>query len=348
MTFFRASDLTHDMASTRHGAWAPNRAVLTIAFHSVGWQWQLGSKQDWLAHAVEADHLPSCSFDRGHYASADELAKSEPWWDDGEVRSVLNAVEAAYRGSSSDASIKHFQAGRGAAEISTAALLGEPDSSVFTYGELDPSSLIDMLRCLDARRGQRFYDIGSGIGKIVVAASLLGLNATGIEAVRERCALAQVAAKRVAHATPMSGDNLVSKPLVTSTESEWFPEYASVTRGGVPRHPPRLLHASFFDVDFSDADIMFMNSMLFTEEMMEQLSGMALKLRPGALIVSSKTLLGDGFERVGAVSTRASWSDSPFLMFIQRRVQGPGQESAGLVCSAAPGVGESTACNHDG
>merc|ERR1719507_2324928 len=54
------------------------------------------------------------------------------------------------------------------------------------YGEIKPSSILNMYSQLGAHKGTKFFDLGSGTGKPVVMAALLGLDATGIELVQGR------------------------------------------------------------------------------------------------------------------------------------------------------------------
>ena len=54
------------------------------------------------------------------------------------------------------------------------------------YGELSAASVVESLALAHVRRGERFYDLGSGGGKVVAMAWLLGLRATGVELLSKR------------------------------------------------------------------------------------------------------------------------------------------------------------------
>jgi len=154
------------------------------------------------------------------------------------------------------------------------------DGSASVYGEIQPSAVLDMLRLTGVKEGQKFYDLGCGYGKTVVLAWLLGLNATGVELAQDRW--------------QGSCDALHGAPKI-----------------GVSGHGNgvNFVRASFFDVDFSDADLVFMNSVMFSDATMMGLAKVARRLRPGSKIVSSHMgLPGPGFKKLGTLNGDVSWT----------------------------------------
>eukprot|EP00401_Gymnodinium_catenatum_P077146 CAMPEP_0117473264 /NCGR_PEP_ID=MMETSP0784-20121206/8683_1 /TAXON_ID=39447 /ORGANISM="" /LENGTH=328 /DNA_ID=CAMNT_0005267461 /DNA_START=85 /DNA_END=1071 /DNA_ORIENTATION=- len=133
------------------------------------------------------------------------------------------------------------------------------DPSALTYGEILPASFLDMFAQVGARAGMKYYDLGSGAGKTVRIASFLGLDATGIELVegRHRAACEQ----------------LMTKPAAAQ---------AAQMAGG----HAKFIFGSFLKYDFSDADMIFADSLTWNDELMAQLTNTARKMKPGSFIIS--------------------------------------------------------------
>lgn len=132
------------------------------------------------------------------------------------------------------------------------------------YQDLPPEGMVDVLRKAGAKPGQRFYDLGAGPGKTVGFASMLGLNATGIELAHTRVERACEALK------------------------------------GLPRvGRARMLEGSFTDLDFADGDVVFFDVAkcgdLFCgpeyEQMVEGLTPTVMRLRKGAVFISTQEFL---------------------------------------------------------
>lgn len=141
------------------------------------------------------------------------------------------------------------------------------------------------------------YDLGSGTGKLVNVAALLGFSATGIELEPGRHQRGCTAAKALLRQV---GDSL----------------------GGLEKQMPRFIHTSFLDFDFSDADFVWANSIVYGPEMMEAIASVARKMRPGSFVVTHKLLPGSGFEFYREVDLRASWRPQGSVTFQVQRVLG--------------------------
>lgn len=85
---------------------------------------------------------------------------------------------------------------------------------------------------------------------------------------------------------------------------------------------PRFLLDSFLNFDFSDADLVWANSVVFSPAMMEAVAAQARKMRPGAYIVSHKLLPGPGFEECGDAFLRVSWRPEGRVCFKVQKVLG--------------------------
>lgn len=188
----------------------------------------------------------------------------------------LYALDALYKGNVRNASETEAQADHAQRDVYNKS--GDAAESV--YGEIQPEAVLEMFRVTGVREGQKYYDLGSGYGKTVVLAWLEGLNATGVELAGNRWKASCDALQR-APETGISGSG-----------------------NGV-----NFVHASFFDVDFSDADLVFMDSVMFSDETMKDLAAAIRHLRPGTKIVSSHMgLPGPGFEYLGELKGAVSWT----------------------------------------
>lgn len=212
-----------------------------------------------------------------------------------EMKAVY-ALDAIYKGQASRVSETDSQEDRAHRDVYNAS----GDGSASVYGEIQPSAVLDMLRITGMKEGQKFYDLGCGYGKTVVLAWLLGLNATGVELAQDRW--------------QGSCDALHRAPEI-----------------GVSGHGNgvNFVRASFFDVDFSDADLVFMNSVMFSDETMEGLAKVARRLRPGSKIVSSHMgLPGPGFKKLGTLNGDVSWTHRQSRWTIQQVITSVADASA--------------------
>lgn len=164
------------------------------------------------------------------------------------------------------------------------------------YGEMLIGDFINMLDHVGAHSGQRFYDLGSGLGALVLTAGLLGLDSTGIELVKQRhdqaCEVVQLAEE----------------------------QGVGQTHGSV-----NFVHGSFYDLDFSDADVLFINSVLFSDEMMQILSKKTKSMKHGSRIISYLSLKdvgretkseGTWFRQMKSISLKTTFSKCPWNLYM--------------------------------
>merc|ERR1712139_8743 len=71
-----------------------------------------------------------------------------------------------------------------------------------------------------------------------------------------------------------------------------------------------FLWASFLDVDFTDADVIFVCSVLFSIEMLAKLALIARWMKPGSRIVSHQPFVGCEFKTLGQFNTPTTWEAS--------------------------------------
>jgi len=157
--------------------------------------------------------------------------------------------------------------------------LSQADRKAILYGEIQPPSFMQLLQHIGARPGQKYVDLGSGTGKTVFAAWLLGLDATGVELVDKRWKTgceAVIKSKGLGFAKKSNGVNFV--------------------------------HDNFLKMDFSDADIIFTDSAMFSKEMMLGLADIARRMKPNSKLISTSGFPGEGFRLDEKILAPTSWS----------------------------------------
>ena len=87
------------------------------------------------------------------------------------------------------------------------------------------------------------------------------------------------------------------------------------------------MHGSFFSLDWSDADIVFTDSVMFSQETMAELSRRGAALKQGARIISKKPFEGDDYAPMGQLVLNVSWSKSTLAFQLQTKVT-PANRSA--------------------
>lgn len=131
-----------------------------------------------------------------------------------------------------------------------------------------------------------FYDLGSGSGKQVLTAALYEPSITtakGIEIVPE---MHQIACK-----------------VLTQLQQEFLPAF------DFPSKQIEFTCGDIFQLDWSDGDIVLLNSTCFSMHMISLLEEKGLQcLKPGSLIITlTKRLTNPRFIQVGCRERRMSW-----------------------------------------
>lgn len=125
----------------------------------------------------------------------------------------------------------------------------ELKSKSFVYGEVVPESFYEIISDLNPQPGQIFYDLGSGTGKAVFLAHFLFdfAQSKGIELLDTLFDASQEVYQRY------------EKEILPQIAHELGNKQMSLTRGDI------------LQTDFSDADIIFMNSTCFQDDLMDAL-----------------------------------------------------------------------------
>lgn len=201
---------------------------------------------------------------------------------------LLTVLDSAYGGDSTIVKDPAVYSGTSIVEDTNGS------SGSATYGEMLPVSLGEVLRKTHTAPGARFFDLGSGTGKLVNFAALLGLSATGIELETGR------------HEQACISRSLLFKDDV--------------------KEPPSFIHGNMLEVDFSEGDLILINSVAFSLDMIDVLAFTAQMMRPGSKIVSFRSLPGPRFVDVCEVMVQVSWNKPGeySVCYVQEVVKRPG------------------------
>lgn len=173
------------------------------------------------------------------------------------------------------------------------------------YGEVIFDSFYDILRTIAPKSGSVFYDLGSGTGKAVLIARLafdfskcIGIEI--LESLHEQ-------ALTIAAEYRREYQHLLYESTVSSNGE-------TLTQNSV-----NFVCDSLTNFNWTDGDVVFVNSTCFEDDLIKELSQIAEKLNPGAIVVTfTKGLISNKFELLERKRYKMSWG--PATVFIQRRV----------------------------
>lgn len=159
----------------------------------------------------------------------------------------------------------------------------------FTYGEVTPQVMWDMLHQARAEPGEVFYDLGAGTGKAVLFAGLLFdfARCTGIEYLQELCDSATTALARY------QGYILPILP----------PEKC------VPQM--RFICADMREQDIADGDVIFAHCTCFSPALMEGLRDRVSPLKSGSRVITVSRELGHpDYVYQGMLPVQMAWGSA--------------------------------------
>jgi len=175
-------------------------------------------------------------------------------------------------------------------------------NSDLTYGEVNFQSLARILSEDLKKHGipltGTFYDLGSGVGRGVIVAALVGSfsRVCGIEVSKE----------------------LYKASIAVQNEFETrvSPAY------GVSLSEMNFIQANFTKNDWSDGNVIFINSTCFSKSLMEKIAAKAVHLVPGSCVVTlTQPIVSQYFELLESKKYEMSWGDATAHIHI--RTQNP-------------------------
>ena len=182
--------------------------------------------------------------------------------------------------------------------------LGSIPESTLTYGEIDFTSLGEIFETLTHRfnclpPNGVFYDLGSGTGKGVIGAALLGNfdHCIGIELL----------------------DSLYNISLNMKAKFEELRPTIDLDYAHVVDKIPQIEFrcGNIFEVDWTDASVILANSTCFSQSMMLQIADVGV--RPGTVAISlSQRIPGPNWIMLESIKKGVSWGYA--TLNIQRRI----------------------------
>lgn len=156
------------------------------------------------------------------------------------------------------------------------------DPSTLTYGTTPLVTIADLLQRVEARPGERFYELGCGQGRVALfAATWAGLDVDAWELLPTFVSVAERIRSRLQLA------NL------------------------------RLHQANLLEADLSQADVVYLAGTCLDDETIDRLCERAKALRPGARVISlSFPLDTPGLETIAQIPVPVSWGRS--TAYLQR------------------------------
>ena len=137
-------------------------------------------------------------------------------------------------------------------------------NKTLTYGEVAPDSFFQILSSVSPQAGEVFYDLGSGTGKAVMLAGLSFpfQKVVGVEILSELSQVAQ------------------------SVLIRYRSEFQKTLPQEYMKQTIDFITKDFFDVDISDADVVFAHCTCFSTELMVSLSKKLSELKVGARVIT--------------------------------------------------------------
>lgn len=171
-----------------------------------------------------------------------------------------------------------------------------------TYGEIDFKSFFLILQRFSSTRGRTFYDLGSGTGRALIEARLL-------------CDFDECIGIEI-----LSSLHKKAVEVVNGFDQSRFRDVLSVS---VPSKDVKVFEGSILEDDWSDGDFIFANSTCFSLDLMDSISKVGEKLRPGSIFVTfTKALTSKAFEVLEQVRLKMSWG--PATVYIHKRLNHDG------------------------
>ncbi|MFT4554083.1 MAG: hypothetical protein ACI9S8_002728 [Chlamydiales bacterium] len=162
------------------------------------------------------------------------------------------------------------------------------------YGEISIESIAGLLEYVKPKENEIFYDLGSGIGKMLLTVALLSelKEVKGIEVLGDMHACAEDKIK------------IFQEEIRPQYDEQWtFPRIEN-------------FNDNIENFDFSEADIVYACATCFEPELMDVISRKMLSLRKGSRVVTvTRELTCEGFKTICDLKFAMSWGTSRTLVY---------------------------------
>lgn len=169
----------------------------------------------------------------------------------------------------------------------------------FVYGEIEVLSFAYMLEITKPKPGDIFYDLGCGSGKAVFTAALLYdfSKCYGVELLQP---MYQLCCQQQSKFT-----QLLTELHLDVTRAERI----------------EFIHNNILHVDFSDADVVFINATAFFGDLWDAIVQRLYQLKPGArIILSSRKLPESDFALLSDKRQLMSWGMNSVFIYRRRDI----------------------------
>jgi len=166
-----------------------------------------------------------------------------------------------------------------------------------TYGEILFDSFYEMLKKVQPKAGEAFYDLGSGTGKAVFATHLLFpfSKTVGIEIIPELY--------------------YASKNILEKYEKEIRPKILEKNN----QQRIDFILGDFLKINFFDADVVFVNSTCFQNELINLLEDYFFYLKKGVrIIMLTKGLTAKSFYLIDSLTYKQSWGETTVNFYVKQ------------------------------
>ena len=158
----------------------------------------------------------------------------------------------------------------------------EKDAFDYTYGEIELLSFIALIALTHPNENTQFYDLGSGVGKAVIACAM-------VFDIKKSCGIELFA-------------NLADAALVQKITLERTPGYERSAQC------IQFIQEDILKADLSEATLIFINSTAFIGDFWEELSQKLAEVAIGATIITiSKQLTSTAFVVKRTTQVNMSW-----------------------------------------
>ncbi|SCC90909.1 Uncharacterized protein SCG7109_BF_00050 [Chlamydiales bacterium SCGC AG-110-M15] len=172
-------------------------------------------------------------------------------------------------------------------------------SSTYVYGEAELHSIEKIFQIVDPQPDEVFVDLGAGVGKQVLTAALL------------------YDFKKVRGIEILSDLHKTSKDIL----EQFRKKYGSKLPDGKEMPDIDFLKGNFLRADFSEADVAYMCSTCYSEEMMEGIARGAEHMKPGSRVVTlTKPLPSDQYEEIHHEFYPMSWGTSQVFIYKKKDI----------------------------
>lgn len=174
------------------------------------------------------------------------------------------------------------------------AKLNLPPDKSLTYGEISFDTFPQILAAAKLKHGGTFCDLGSGTGKAVIAAALVGSfdKLIGIELL----------------------DDLyeASERVLAKFEAEVRPKLPAELK----RRSVAFIHANFFDYDWHDADCVFVQATCMSDTALTQLETNLELLKLGSTVITVTVPLSSlQFKNTDSKKFQLGWGEATVFFY---------------------------------